>query len=77
MVNKDDMSEHDLALRTAQGFAKLLRDIYSEETLLDLAALKLKRMSTPDGETLPGHERARSWFDETMRRGCTDEAPPL
>jgi hypothetical protein len=70
------VTDHELAARTAQGFAKLLRDIYSEETLLDLAALKLKRMSTPDGETLPGHTRPLGWFEEGMRRGCTDVDAP-
>jgi hypothetical protein len=39
--------------KSAQGYARLLRDINSSETLLDLVALRLKR----SGVTIPGHER--------------------
>jgi hypothetical protein len=40
-----DLSTHELALRAAQGFAKLWRDINSEETLLDVAAKRMESMS--------------------------------
>jgi hypothetical protein len=50
--------------------ARLLRDINSSETMLDLVALRLKR----SGVTIPGHERGRDWFDTACRNGCTDDA---
>lgn len=71
-----DLTDHELALRAAQGFAKLWRDIHSPETLLDVAARRLDRQEVNrilDGETLPGHERAPHWFDSNTN-GFSDES---
>jgi hypothetical protein len=70
------LTDHELALRAAQGFAKLWRDIHSPETLLDVAARRLEREEVNrilDGETLPGHERAPHWFDSNTN-GFSDES---
>lgn len=61
-----NMTDHELALVAAQGFAKLLRDINSQETKADLAAIV-------EGESLPGWERPRDEWAEAARRGYTDE----
>lgn len=71
-----DLTDHELALRAAQGFAKLWRDIHSPETLLDVAARRLEREEVNrilDGETLPGHKRAPHWFDSNTN-GFSDES---
>jgi hypothetical protein len=51
--------------------ARLLRDINSSETLLDLVALRLRRAS---GVTIPGYEKPKHWFDSNTN-GFADEAP--
>ena len=62
------LSDHELALLAASGFERLWRDIHSSETLLDVAARSLERISSP------GHDRGLDWFDTAVRNGCTDEA---
>jgi hypothetical protein len=57
------------ANQTDLPMARLLRDINSSETMLDLVALRLKR----SGVSLPGHERGRDWFDTAIRNGLPDE----
>lgn len=42
-----DLSDHALALRAAQGSPNCGGDINSQETLLDVAARRLERMSSP------------------------------
>lgn len=69
-----DLTDHQLALRAAQGFAKLWRDINSQETLTDLAALRLDTEVDQiiEGVSLPGWDRPRDEWEEAARRGYTD-----
>lgn len=70
-----DLTDHELALRAAQGFAKLWRDINSPETLLDVAALRMERQEVDaiiEGVSLPGWDRPRDEWEEAARRGYTD-----
>lgn len=49
-----------------------------DDQLIDIAAERLERAAIDriiEGDSLPGWERPRDWFEETLRRGCTDEAP--
>lgn len=75
-ITAASLTDHELALRAAQGFAKLLRDIRSQETLTDLAALRMESNREADriieGVSLPGWERPRDEWDEAARRGFTD-----
>lgn len=69
-----DMTDHELALVAASGFARLLRDINSQETLTDLAALRLEKSEVDaiiEGESLPGWERPPHWF-EADRSGFSE-----
>lgn len=55
------MTDHELALRAAQGFAKLWRDINSPQTLLDVAALRMERQEVD--AIIDGPSVARELFD--------------
>lgn len=69
-----DMTDHELAMVAASGFARLLRDINSQETLTDLAALRLEKSEVDaiiEGESLPGWERPPHWF-EADRSGFSE-----
>lgn len=71
----NNMTDHELALVAAQGFARLWRDINSPETLLDVAARRIEREEVDaiiEGESLPGWERPRDEWAEAARRGYTD-----
>lgn len=56
-----DLSTHELALRAAQGFAKLWRDINSPQTLLDVAAQRMERQEV--AAIIEGPSVAREMFD--------------
>jgi hypothetical protein len=58
-----------------QGLLRLAADLRKSETLLDVAARRMdgEVNSILDGESLPGWERGRDWFDTAVRNGCTDE----
>lgn len=43
-----DLSTHELALRAAQGFERLWRDIKADEALLVVAAKRMERMAMFD-----------------------------
>lgn len=65
-----------MAHRHIAGFVKLARDIRSQETLTDLAAIRMDSREVDaiiEGESLPGWERPRDWFDTADRGGFTDE----
>jgi hypothetical protein len=52
------------------GLLRLMADLRKPDTLVDAAALSLAQMSAARG--LPGHERPLDWFEDAVRRGCTD-----
>jgi hypothetical protein len=58
--------KQDSTARIRRGFRRLWADIQA-----DAAAARL--MACADYErSLPGHARPRDWFEDAVRRGCTD-----
>jgi len=68
-----DLTDAELFLIAKEGFARLMRDINSTETMLDLVALRLKKAVAAESMSLPGHERPRHWF-ESNTNGFADDS---
>jgi len=65
-----ELTDRELALIAAQGFARLLRDINSSETMLDLVALRLKRAAD--------RRKSKALLDVAAKRlECMSAAPVL
>lgn len=47
--------------------------IYRERARRHATALRSQIATLLDLPDLPGYEKPRGWFEEAVRRGCTDE----
>lgn len=55
---------------------KFVSELQKTKTLTDLASIRMQNREVDaiiEGESLPGWERPRDWFDTADRSGFTDE----